>query len=447
MTQRHRKLAERSSKSVALLALGACLTMWLASPGDAHSLARGRLAADAPLGGLNIVGGYPDPPDRADGEIAALRKLNARVVRTEVRWSALEPLEPGKISPAALAFTDRLVADAADAGIRVVIFVDSTPCWASSAPASLLRRCVPGKSSKATTWPPRDPAAYAAVVAYLARRYGTRLAAIEVWNEPDQANQKYFAGPDKPRRYAALLRAAYPAIKRASPRVSVLGGSLVGSNGVFLQALYAAGIKGYYDGLAVHFYNLPLASLRAFREVQLANGDAKPLWLNEFGWSSCYPKHTVQQEQPCVTAQIQGRNLADILRSLARTPYVAAEIAYELQDSGEEQFGLLTAQGARKPAFGALAKILAWPFGAPSPVTLSLRRRAGQVVASGSGPIGDYMQLEAFEGSLLRYRALFTLDRLDRYSIALPRVLGARGLRVRVYQYWAGLSRAAQKNI
>ena len=126
---------------------------------------------------------------------------------------------------------------------------------------------------------------------------------------------------------------------------------------------------------------------------------------------------------------------------------MAAEIAYELQDSGEDQFGLLTTRGARKPAFGALAKILAWPFGAPSPVTLSLRRRAGQVVASGSGPIGDYMQLEAFEGGLLRYRALFTLDRLDRYSIALPRVLGAHGLRVRVYQYWAGLSRAAQTSI
>ena len=55
-----------------------------------------------------------------------------------------------------------------------------------------------------------------------------------------------------------MLRAAYPAIKQANPSVPVLAGSLVGSNGVFLRALYAAGIKGYYDGLAVHFYNLTL---------------------------------------------------------------------------------------------------------------------------------------------------------------------------------------------
>jgi len=68
-------------------------------------------------------------------------------------------------------------------------------------------------------------------------------------------------------------------------------------------------------------------------------------------------------------------------------------------------------------------------------------------VASGSGPVGDFMELEAFQGSLLRYRALFTLNRFDRYSIALPRVLGSSGLQVRVYQYWAGIGKAARRGI
>ena len=69
------------------------------------------------------------------------------------------------------------------------------------------------------------------------------------------------------------------------------------------------------------------------------------------------------------------------------------------------------------------------------------------VIASGSGPVGDYMELEAFRGTRLRYRALFVLDRFNRYSIALPHVLGTRGLRVRVYQYWAGLGKAAHASI
>ena len=57
------------------------------------------------------------------------------------------------------------------------------------------------------------------------------------------------------------------------------------------------------------------------------------------------------------------------------------------------------------------------------------------------------MGLEAFQGSVLRYRALFTLDRFNHYSLALPSVLGTSGLRVRVFQYWKGLPGGAQAGI
>jgi hypothetical protein len=397
---------------------------------------------------VNVTGVSASLPlSSADREIASARALHAKLVRAEVRWSALAPSGANQIDPRALAYLDRLVGDAAASGIRVVATADSTPCWASSAPARLLRKCVPGHLSNANAWPPVDPSAYAGFVAYLAARYGTRLAAIEIWNEPDQANEAYFAGPDKPQRYAAVLRAAYPAIKQANPSVPVLAGSLVGANGVFLRALYAAGIKGYYDGLAVHFYNLTLASLRAIHEVQLANGDGTPLWLDEFGWSSCWPHQSVQQEQGCVTSHVQSSNITSLFRSLAHIPYIAAEALYQLQGKTGEDFGVLTAKGARKPAFAALSRVLSSPFGRPSPVTLSLSRRHGGVLASGAGPVGDYMQLEALQGGVLRYRALFSLDRFNRYSIPLPRVLGTHGLTVRVYQYWAGKSRDARRSI
>ena len=401
----------------------------------------------APLGGLNIIGVGPKPLREADQAIARARTLHAKVVRTEVPWSVLEPRGPNQTSPPALAFTDRLVSDAAAYAIRVIMTVYSTPCWASSAPASLLRKCTLGSTSQANAWPPSQPTVYAAFVAHLAQRYGTRLAGIEIWNEPDQTNQLYFAGPNKAKRYAAILRAAYPAIKRANPNVPVLAGSLVGYNGVFLRALYAAGIKGYYDGLAVHFYSLTLASLRSFREVQLANGDTKPLWLDEFGWSSCWPRYKIQQEQACVTAKVQATNITNLFRSLVRTPYIAADVLYQLQDSRVEDFGVLNEKGAHKPSFAALSRVLASPFGALSPVALSLRRQGSHIVAGGSGPVGDYMQLEAFQGSVLLYRALFTLNRFNQYAIVLPSVLGTSGLRVRVYQDWMGPGKDAQKTI
>jgi hypothetical protein len=417
----------------------------LASTGATERATGAHPSSAVPLGGINISGGGSSA--EADGQIATVRTLHAKVVRIDVPWSSLEPHASGQINQEALASLDRLIVAASAAGIRVIATVDGTPCWASSAPAALQRACLPGQSSKANAWPPSNPASYAAFVAYLARRYGTRLAAIEIWNEPDQANQLYFAGPNKPQRYAAILRAAYPAIKRANPNVPVLAGSLVGSNGVFLRALYAAGIKGYYDGLAVHFYNLTLASLRSIHEVQLANGDTKPVWLDEFGWSSCYPRHRIQQEQACVTTQTQATNLTDTFRALAHTNYIASVVLYKLQDTPQEEFGALSPSGAHKPAFKALSRVLASPFGRVSPITLSLRRRGGHMLASGSGPVGDYMELEAFQGSVLRYRALFVLDRFNRYSLALPRVLGASGLRVMVYQYWAGPGSGAQLSI
>jgi len=439
-----RRLGNTSLSIVLALSVVAAL-----APGGATGRAGSATAPlVAPLGGINIPGlGYGSRPAEADQAIAVAKQLHAKVVRVELPWDILEPSGPTQINPRALAFTDRVLSDATAAGIKVIALTDATPCWASSAPAALLGRCSATQFSPARAWPPSHPADYASFVAFLAQRYGTRLAAIEILNEPDQANELYFAGPDKAQRYAAILRAAYIAIKQANPSVPVLAGSLVGSNGVFLRALYAAGIKGYYDGLAVHYYSLTLGALRSIREVQLANGDSKPLWLDEFGWSSCWPAQQVQVEQACVTPQIQAANITNIFRATAHTPYVAAEVVFKLQDSLGEDLGVLAANGARKPAYAALAGVLASPFGSVSPVTLILRRNRSRVVASGSGPVGDFMELEASKRGVVRYRALFVLNRFNRYSIALPRALGTGGLRVRVYQYWAGLARAAHKSI
>jgi Cellulase (glycosyl hydrolase family 5) len=426
-------LAKRSIGLAALL----CALAWPAGTGAAGAPARARAANASLLGGVTIPSAtVVSVPGEADAAVAVARQLHAQIVRIEVSWSAMEPGGPGQIDPRVLAYADRAVADAAADGIRMMMLVQGTPCWASSAPASLLRRCVPGHASKANSWPPSDDGDFAAFVAYLAARYGSRLAAIEIWNEPDQANEAYFAGPHKAERYAQLVRAAYPAIKQVNPGVQVLAGALVGSNGEFLRAMYAAGIKGYYDGLAVHYYNLTLASLRSIHEVQLANGDDTPLWLNEFGWSSCWPRRRIEQEQGCVTAQVQAANIANIFRALRQMPYVAGAVLYKLRDSRREEFGVLAADGAHKPAFAALARALASSSQGPvSRATVRLSRRRSQVVASGSGPVGDFMELEAFRHGVARYRAFFTLNRFNRYSIALPAVLGTSGLQVHVHQY------------
>jgi len=429
MHRAHRRLA-------ALLAVAALATT-----------AASAQAATGPLGGLNIPGlSALTSPEGTDHVIQIASKMHARVVRVDFPWSLFEPNGP-TLDPAVLARADRLLEDTSAAGIKVVATVANTPCWASSAPPSARSGCASGDSDSAGSWPPSNPATYAAFLNALVARYGTKITAIEVWNEPDQSNEDYFAGPNKAQNYAAVVRAAYPAVKAANPGVLVLAGSLVGSNGNFLRALYAAGMKGFYDGLSVHFYNLTLASLRSIHEAQLANGDTKPLWLDEFGWTSCWPGRKIEQEQACVTPQTQALNLRNSIREMARAPYVAAAMVYKLEDSHGEDFGSVTTGGARKPAFGALSEAFSKPFGPYSRVNLSLSRHGSHLVASGGGPVGDFLELEAFQGSRLRYRALFTQDRFNRFSIPLPAQLGTHGLRVRVFQYWTGPSRATTRHV
>jgi len=437
----------RVPKAAVGLALALCLLAFAAQGTAARQSGRAS-ASSALLGGVNIGGvGYSSVPAEAEHLIADAHALHAKVVRIEIPWAVFEPLHAEQIATGPLEYADRLLSAASTAGIRVIMDVDDTPCWASSAPGAAIAKCNPSSRSEANAWPPSKPASYAAFVAFLASRYGTKLAAIEIWNEPDEVNEAYFAGPEKPAHYAAVLRAAYSAIKAANPSVPVLAGALVGSNGVFLRLLYAAGIKGYYDGLAVHYYNLTLGSLRSIHEVQLANGDTTPLWLDEFGWSSCWPARRLEQEQACVTPKTQALNLANTYRALARTSWVAAAVSYKLQDSRFEDFGLFSASGAHKPAFAAFVGAMTAPFGRISPVTINLRRKGGRVIASGSGPVGDFMGIEAFQGTLLRYRALFTLNRFNQYSLTLPAALGTGPLRVRVFQYWSGVAKGAQKRI
>jgi Cellulase (glycosyl hydrolase family 5) len=428
-----------------VLALAGALAVFASASADARHAKAPRATPKSPMLGVNISDADGDVPAAAAADINAAASLHATIVRTEVPWSVLQPTGPGSYETKALTSLDGLIADASAKKIRVILLVDSSPCWETTAPAALLAGCT-AKNSPANGYPPKSTADYAAFVAFLAARYGTSLAAIEIWNEPDHVNEHYFAGPEKARHYAELLRAAYPAIKKAGPTVSVIAGSLVGSNGVFLDALYAQGIKGYYDGLAVHYYGLTLASLRAIRKVQLANGDKTPLWLDEFGWSSCYP-HALEAEQPCVTESIQGTNLRDAVRSISHASYVAAAVTYRLRDSADGHFGVLTAAGAQKPSFAGLASAFASPFGPVSKPKLKLRKHSGHVIASGSGPVGDIMELEASGKAGLHYVATFVLDRFNKYKLTLPGAIGTHSVHARVYQLWAGKHSAATASI
>ena len=279
---------------------------------------------------------------------------------------------PGQIDAHALAYTDRLIDDAAAHGIGVIAMVDGTPCWASlgAGLAAVVSAC-PGSAAQANgSWPPAEPLGLSRRSSRsLAERYGNKLTALEVWNEPDQANETLLRRARKGR--SVMRRCCGRPIRRSSRRTRRSRCSAVrwwAPTASFLRLLYKAGIKGYYDGLAVHFYTLTLGAIRAIREMQLANGDATPLWLGEFGWTDCYPRQKIQEEQPCVTKGIQALNITNIFRALGSHAATSPRrLCTSCRTSGNDQFGVVTTRGAHKPSFSALSKVLASPFGPLSP--------------------------------------------------------------------------------
>jgi hypothetical protein len=400
-------------------------------------------ASASPLMGVQVDGA--DTAAGAASQLEAVRNLHGKVVRIEVSWARLEPRQQGSYDAAALKAVDRIVDSAAARGIKVVMFVDRTPCWAST---YAKKDCSAGTDSEindfaTTRYQPQKAEQVVPVSTFLVQRYGAKLAAYEVWNEPDQANEKYWAGPNKVVNYVALMKALYAPLKAANPALQVLGGSFVGANGAWLKAMYAAGAKGYYDGLAVHFYDLPLYSLKQTRAVQLANGDTTPMWLSEFGWTSCQGAngHTAGVDHPCVTQSTQASALADVFRAIAHTDWISSAVMYTLKDSDDAyQFGLISRRGARKPAYKSVRSVLAGASGALRRPTMALRRSGASVQVSGKGSLADAYVLRVYQGQTLRYRALIRVSRFGAYAVKLPAVLGTSGLRVRLTSDWSGRS-------
>lgn len=92
-----------------------------------------------------------------------------------------------------------------------------------------------------------------------------------------------------------LMKAVYPAIKKARPDVTVLGLAYAGSNYGWLKEFLEKGGGEYMDGISIHLYDDSgsfkrhwwYEKLPELKEILKKYGmDNKPLWFSEQGWST-----------------------------------------------------------------------------------------------------------------------------------------------------------------
>jgi hypothetical protein len=330
---------------------------------------------------------------------AALRATRPAWVRVFLGWNGLEPAR-GSYDLGDIENYRHFFASL-PAGTKIDVDVWGSPAWANG-----------GSGNVAT--PPVDNADYAGFVNYVANAFRGRVSAWEIWNEED--NAAWWSGT--PAQYVGLLKAGYSAVKSVDPNASVLVGGLTGNDGSYLQQLYGAGAKGFFDAVGVHtdtacnitspyvfqynrgthtinqYFFLGFVSVHA---AMVAAGDgAKPIYMTELGWSStsteCETGHWAGQKAAGVSEPTQATYLRQAYHCLAQPQYsyVKAAMWFELFNLGTssawlDNFGLLDHNYAPKPAFAAFKQVSlhgdrlsgACGEGAPPAVTI-LRPSSGQ---------------------------------------------------------------------
>ena len=197
------------------------------------------------------------------------------------------------------------------------------------------------------------------------------------------------AAPTRP-KYAALVKAAYPAIKAVQPNDIVVTGATTGNNFDFIEALYGTASRAtstpsastptppawstaptyYYRDEQGKIGRYTFTGYREVHSVMARHGDGdKPIWMTELGWNtqrpltgSCNTGMWAGQKPLGVTEDQQAEFLAQAYRCLAADPYVEVALWFGLQDIPGSKYaagyGLFRANGSAKPsaaAFKALA--------------------------------------------------------------------------------------------
>ncbi len=167
-------------------------------------------------------------------------------LRTDAYWYHLEEFK-GNYTWTGL---DNLIAKTYQVGIRVVLVIHTSPAWNRPSGATV--------TYGPTTSIEQDN--YAAFCAKLVERYGTRVAAYEIWNEPNL--DQFWSPTPSAADYTSLLQKSYTAMKAINPSITAITGGTGGAapDGkdidpeLFISGIYSAGGKDYCDGITVHPY-------------------------------------------------------------------------------------------------------------------------------------------------------------------------------------------------
>ena len=320
------------------------------------------------------------PPDRRDDPLFGiddalveenetaplLNGSGASIDRVEVRWDAIEP-SPGDFQFDEL---DRLIAESEKWHLRVLAVVDGAPAWAVSdadrvgtgPPAALSAPAFLPTGAADTDNP------WAFFLATVSRRYGARIGAWEIWNEPNFRD--FWHG--SPADYAQLLAVARSVLGQTVPGSPVLVGGMVEDDGAFLGAvvrdLCPTGTcrSPPFDAVAWHVYGNPddvLTVVERTRAVLAAYRLQPRIWITEANVAVNDPAGPGDAiDGPDAVSLDQQAAFVARFYTLARAAGIQTAMIYRAADVDENRhyWGLLRADFTGRPALFAYRTAADW---------------------------------------------------------------------------------------
>jgi len=264
-----------------------------------------------------------------------LARQRVTMIRLDVGWSASQPKNE---TPSLTNTYNKRIAlvldESAKRGMKVLVTMHQTPAWARPGTGDSVKQ-YPTKPDSIRPW-----------ATWMAKTFGSKVAAWEVWNEP---NLSEFTGvanvKDRGARYVPVLKAAATGLRAGDPAVRVVFGGPAQTDDGFITAAYAAGAQPHFDIMAIHPYQgnqtkppestdikgkPRMTNFPAVAKVMAANGDEeKPVWWTEFGFS-VHSNANVPKDKVWLMGVESDEVSGDYLRrafELARTRYPQVKVA------------------------------------------------------------------------------------------------------------------------
>ncbi len=259
--------------------------------------------------------------------LSMIREAGFRWIRQEFPWADIEQSARGdswdhKWDVSAWAKYDRIVDLANRYGLQVIARLDHPPAWSRA-----------DGEARGSFAPPDDLDDFGGFVWAVVNRYKGRVKYYQIWNEPN-IYPEWGEQPVDAAGYVRLLEVAYRRAKEADPECVILSAGLAQTletgpknlnDLTYLQQMYDAGVKGYFDVMGVMAYGLwtspgdhrtspeltNFSRPQLIRDIMVRNGDAdKALWATEVGWNAVPPDFPAFPTYGRVTLKQQARYAA-----------------------------------------------------------------------------------------------------------------------------------------